>query len=206
MRFPKLRELYRRRFGNPDLEPQTSENYEIGLAYRHANGWTSDFSLFHSDIDGLIERADRRALYTNFDPVEINGVEVATGGWWNDAWFGRLAYTFVAAEEDLPGGGSRQLRSRPQHTAMAEFRYRFARNVTLAFNGIYVSGLYDLNPDGVHTELSSYFVGNIKAGWKFSKRYEAYLAVSNLGDTDYLQRFGDPREGRSVMVGLNFGY
>jgi outer membrane cobalamin receptor len=205
-RFPKLRELYRRRYGNPDLEPQTSENYEVGLLYRHAGEWTTDLSVFHSDIDGLIERADRRALYTNFEPVDIDGVEAATGGWWNDRWFGRLAYTWVKAEESLPGGGSRQLRSRPEHTVMAEFRYRLPHDLTLVVNGIYVSGLHDLDPEDIYTELSSYFVASFKASWAFAERYEAYLAVSNLGDADYLQRMGDPREGRAVMLGLNFGY
>jgi len=205
-RFPKLRELYRDRYGNPDLEPQTAENYELGLVYQHERGWTSDLAVFHSDIDGLIERTDRRALYTNFEPVTIDGLETATGGWWNDRIFTQLAYTWVDAEEDLPGGGSRQLRSRPEHTAMAEFRYVFPANVTFHFNGIYVTGLYDLDPDDAYTELSSYFLANIKATWAFSPRYEAYLALSNLGDTDYLQRLGDPREGRAVMLGLNFEY
>jgi outer membrane receptor protein involved in Fe transport len=97
-RFPKLRELYRDRYGNPDLEPQTSENYELGLLYRHANGWTTDCALFHSDIDGLIERTDRRATYTNFEPVTIDGVEAATGGWWNETFFTQLGYTFVDAK------------------------------------------------------------------------------------------------------------
>lgn len=205
-RFPKLRELYRRRFGNPDLGPQTAENYEVGLQYRHGNGWTSDFSLFHSDIDGLIERAERTRTYTNFDPVTIDGVEAATGGWWGDRVYTRLAYTYVDATEDQPDGGSRQLRSRPKHTAIAEFRYRFPHDILLSFSGIYVSDLYDLDPDGNYTKLSSFFVANLKASWAFSERYEAYLAVSNLGDTDYLHRLGDPREGRAVMLGLNFGY
>jgi iron complex outermembrane receptor protein len=205
-RFPKLRELYRDRYGNPDLEPQTAENYELGVVYRHGNGWTSDVALFHSNIDGLIERSDRRAPYTNFDPVTIDGLEAATGGWWNDTVFTQLAYTWVDAEEDLPDGGSRQLRSRPEHTAMAEFRYRFPADVTFYFNGIYVTGLYDLDPDNTYTELSSYFLANIKAAWAFSEHYEAYLAANNLGDTDYLQRLGDPREGRAIMLGVNFEY
>jgi outer membrane cobalamin receptor len=202
-RFPKLRELYRRRYGNPDLQPQTSNNYEVGLLYRHRNGWTSDISLFHSDIDGLIERADRRALYTNFDRVQIDGLEAATSGWIDARWFGRLGYTYVDAAEDLPEGPSRQLRSRPKHTTVAELRYHFSQGVSLAFSGIYVSGLYDLDPDGVYTKLSSYFTANVRAAWAFSEAYEAYLSVSNLADVDYVQRLGDPREGRAAMLGLN---
>jgi iron complex outermembrane receptor protein len=205
-RFPKLRELYRRRYGNTDLEPQTAENYEVGLLYGHANGWASDFSVFHSDIDGLIEREDRSGTYVNFDPVTIDGIEAATGGWWGERTYTRLAYTYVDAEEDQSDGGSRQLRSRPKHTAMAEFRYRFPHEIMVSFSGIYVSDLYDLDPDDTYTELSSFFVATLKASWAFAERYEAYLAVTNLDDTDYLHRLGDPREGRAVMLGVNFGY
>lgn len=204
-RFPKLRELYRRRYGNPDLDPQTSENYEAGLLYKHDNGWATDVAVFRSDIDGLIERADRRAPYTNFDPVTIEGLEAATGGWWGERFYTRLAYTRVDAAEELPGGGSRQLRSRPEHTAQAEFRVRLPHAVTLSFAGIWVSGLYDLDPDGNYTRLSSYFVADLKARWAFAPRYAAYLAVSNLDDVDYLHRLGDPREGRAVMLGLELG-
>jgi outer membrane receptor protein involved in Fe transport len=205
-RFPKLRELYRRRYGNPDLDPQTSVNSEVGVLFQHGSGWSTDVALFHSNIDGLIERADRRALYTNFEPVTIDGIETATSGWIGDAFFTRLAYTYVNAAEDLPDGGSRQLRSRPKHTAITELRYFFPAQVSVSLSGIYVSGLYDLDPDGAYTRLSGYFVATIKASWEFADHYEAYLAMSNIGDTDYLQRLGDPREGRRLMLGVNFGF
>jgi outer membrane cobalamin receptor len=205
-RFPKLRELYRRRYGNPELDPQTAVNTELGLLYRHGNGWNSDISLFHSSVDGLIEREDRRALYTNFDRVTFSGVEASSSGWISDALFARFAYTYLDASEDAPGGGSRQLRSRPKNTAIAELRYYFPGNVSVALNGIYISGLYDLDPDDIYTRLPSYFLASIKAVWTFSDHYDAYLAVSNLGDEDYLQRLGDPREGRRIMLGLNFGF
>jgi outer membrane receptor protein involved in Fe transport len=205
-RFPKLRELYRRRYGNPDLDPQTAVNTELGLLYRHGNGWSSDLSLFHSRIDGLIEREDRRALYTNFERVTFSGVEVSSSGWFSDVLFARVAYTYLDASEDAPGGGSRQLRSRPKNTAIAELRYYFPGDVSISFNGIYISGLHDLDPDDVYTRLPSYFLASIKAAWKFSDHYEVYLAVSNLGDTDYLQRLGDPRQGRRIMLGLDYGF
>ena len=205
-RFPKLRELYRRRYGNPDLDPQTAVNSELGLLIQHGNSWTSDISVFHSNIDGLIERADRRALYTNFDPVTINGVEMASSGWIGDSFFVRLAYTYLDASEDTPEGGSRQLRSRPKNTAIAELRYFFPGAVTVSFNGIYGSGLYDLDPDDVYTRLPSFFQASIKGTWEFREHYQAYLSISNLFDVDYIQRIGDPREGRRFMLGLELGF
>jgi iron complex outermembrane receptor protein len=205
-RFPKLRELYRRRYGNPDLKPQTANNYELGFTYQHGSGFISDLSLFRSDIDDLIERPDRRAIYQNLDRVTIKGLELATGGWVTGNLFARLAYTYVDAAEELQDGSSRQLRSRPKNTAIAEFRYRLPHEVLFSFNGIFVSGLYDLDPDGVYTRIPSYFVANIKASMPFADHYEAYMAVSNLGDTDYMQRLGNPREGRAVVFGLNLRF
>ena len=205
-RFPKLRELYRRRYGNPELEPQTSENYEAGFTYQYNNGWAIDLSLFHSEIDGLIERTDRRSLYMNLDRVSISGLETAIRGRLGDALFTRLAYTYVDAAETLPDGGSRQLRSRPQHTVMAEVRWLLPRGVSLFASGIYVSGLHDLDPDDAYVELPAYLVVNLKAAWAVTDRYEAYLALANVDDEDYFQRLGDPREGRSIMFGLKFTY
>jgi len=89
---------------------------------------------------------------------------------------------------------------------VAEFRYRFAKRILFSFNGIYVSGLYDLDPDDVYTEIPSYFVANVKVSKPFAGHYEAYLSVTNLGDTDYVQRLGNPREGRAFLLGLNLNY
>jgi iron complex outermembrane receptor protein len=203
-RFPKLRELYRRNYGNPDLDEQTANNYEIGLTYAHAPQYASDIAFFYSDVDGLIERPDRDSLYENLEPVTIKGVEMSTAGWVSDALYTRLSYTYVKAEESLPGGGSRQLRSRPEHTAQVELRYRFPWEVLGAFNGIYVTGLHDLDDDEVYTELGSYFIANIKVSKAFTDRLAGYFAVSNLADTDYEQRLGDPRDGRTMRLGVDF--
>jgi iron complex outermembrane receptor protein len=205
-RFPKLRELYRRRYGNPDLREQTANNYELGVKFQHNNGLSSDFSIFRSDIDDLIERLDRRSLYENLDRVTLSGMEMSSGGWASDSIFCRLSYTYVDAAEDLQGGGSRQLRSRPKHTAMLELRYRSPWEMMFSANGIYVSGLHDLDADDNYTNVSSYFVGNVRASWPFADRWEAYVSISNLFDENYQHRLGDPREGRAFVLGLDFGF
>lgn len=205
-RFPKLRELYRDRYGNPDLKPQTANNYEIGIRHEHSSAWFSDFSVYRSDIDGLIERPGRRDLYQNLDRVTLQGIETATGGWINETIFARLAYTYVDAEEELPDGGTRQLRSRPKNTAQVELRYQFPREFLLSFNGIYVSGLYDLDPDGVHTRVDSYFVADLKLNKTFNSHFNAYVSVTNLFDTHYVHRIGNPREGRAFFAGLEAAF
>jgi outer membrane receptor protein involved in Fe transport len=45
---------------------------------------------------------------------------------------------------------------------------------------------------------------NLKLSRDFTEALAAYLAVSNLFDTDYQQRLGDPREGRVLRVGFSF--
>lgn len=201
-RFPKLRELYRDRYGNPDLHEQKANNYEIGFRYQHSGAWSSDFAVFHSDIDGLIERPNRRATYQNLDRVNLKGIELSSGGWISDRVFLRAGYTYVDAEETLEDGSSRQLRSRPKHTGLVEFRYQFPGQWLLTTNGIYVSGLFDLDPEGVYTEVDNYFVGNLKLNKTFTPRFDVYISISNLFDADYVHRIGYPREGRAFVVGV----
>jgi iron complex outermembrane receptor protein len=203
-RFPKLRELYRRRYGNPDLDPQTAENYELGLTFDHSARYHSDVAWFHSDVHDLIERPDRRSHYENLAPVTIDGIEFSTSGRLTDKLYTRLSYMHVKAEETLPGGGSRQLRSRPEDTVQFELRYLFPLQFEASVNGVYVDGLHDLDDDDVYLSLDSYFVANMKVAKTFNDHVSAYLAVANLLDENYQQRLGDPREGRSVRLGVNW--
>jgi iron complex outermembrane receptor protein len=204
-RFPKLRELYRRRYGNPDLDPQTALNSEVGVTLTHRPGFSTDFSIYNSAVEDLIERPDRRSIYLNLDDVTFRGFEAASGGWLSGFDFLRLSWSYLDAAEDLPDGGSRQLRSRPEHTVTAEYRRRLGHNLELAFNGIYVRGLYDLDTQDVYTEIPAYFVANMKLSMAFAAWGAGYIAVANLLDEDYQHRLGFPREGRSLQVGLTFG-
>jgi outer membrane cobalamin receptor len=205
-RFPKLRELYRRNSGNPDLGVQTANNYEIGATWQNTANINTYFALFRNDVDGLIERPDRDSIYLNLPETTTKGVEIATGGWVTEKVFTRFAYTYLDVEENLVDGTTRQLRSRPKNTVLFEFRYLFPRDVLFSFNSIYVSGLYDLDPDDVYTKLPSYFVGHAKLLWPFTPELAGYLSVANLADEDYEHRIGYPREGRWAAIGLTFDF
>lgn len=64
---------------NPDLKPETSDNYEVGL--RYDNGALNiDLALFYNDLtDGLSMQSvgGGNYQYINFDKVKVSGLELA---------------------------------------------------------------------------------------------------------------------------------
>ena len=205
-RFPKLRELYQRRRGNPNLQEQQAENYQLGVVYQTSAGWQTDVTVFRSNVTDLIERPDRRSSYQNLSPVRFEGVEVSTGGQLNERLSARLSYTHLDAAESLPGGGDRQLRSRAKHSYHGELRLRINDRTRINVNGIYSSGLHDLDPDQMHVQLPSYLDLHIKAVRKFREGLEGYVSITNLTDKLYTHRLGYPRPGREIRLGMTYDF
>lgn len=205
-RFPKLRELYRERFGNLDLQEQVANNYELGVKHVHSSGVQSDAAVFLSQVDGLIDRFDRQSPYENLEDITFKGFEAASGGWLSERVFGRAGYTYVHANEELPDGSARQLRRIPRHTVTADLRYRFPRNVLASLNAVYVADLFDLDPEDVHTQLSDYVVVGLKTSVDLVQNLSAYVAVSNVNDENYVNRLGFPLEGRTLRLGAEVSF
>lgn len=64
---------------NPELDPETSDNYEIGVRYSNGN-FNLDFAVFYNELtDGLSmkEVAPNVYQYINFDKVKSTGLELA---------------------------------------------------------------------------------------------------------------------------------
>jgi outer membrane cobalamin receptor len=201
-RFPKLRELYRKKYGNPDLQEQTANNYEVGLKYGKPNDRQTDVTLFLHELTDLIDRKDRKSPYENLENVSFKGFECSSQAWLKQHVYGKLGYTYLLAEEELPDGSTRQLRRLPKHNINFEFRYTFPFGLRVSFDGNYVAGLYDLNPDAVYTKIPNYLLLNTKTLMTVVAHLDLFVAIRNITDEYYFQRFGYPREGRAVRLGL----
>ncbi len=201
-RFPKLRELYQRRRGNPNLDEQTARNYQLGAAFRLDDRWLMDFTLFRSSVEDLIERPNRSSTYLNLPDVEFEGVELSMQNWVSDDIFMRVAYTWLDASERAPGGGERQLRSRAEHSAYAEVRANLPLGLKLSLNGVFSDGLHDLDGDSVHVELPDSLVWHAKLAKKVAEGVSVYVSLANVTDEEYYHRLGFPRAGRSARLGV----
>ena len=125
--------------GNPDLMPEKSLNFDIGLEGESGKA-TARMSLFHNEIDDYMttyftgylmdlvpanSTAEKMAKYVappdmiysfkNIGKAEITGVETEMNYQFDDHWSGRLGYTYLHAinksDPDMP----RQLLDKPQH-------------------------------------------------------------------------------------------
>jgi len=70
--------------GNPKLEPETTNSYDVGVVQSLGNGFTLDVSGYYKDVKHLVEQAnfvDQRAGYTvssyfNLDYADIRGFRI----------------------------------------------------------------------------------------------------------------------------------
>jgi outer membrane receptor protein involved in Fe transport len=58
-------------------------------------------------------------------------------------------------------------------------------------------------PDQESLRTGDYFILNARIAKTFLKKFEAYLAVNNIFDSDYESESGFPGLGRNFYVGLS---
>ncbi|MFH1220773.1 MAG: TonB-dependent receptor [Candidatus Eisenbacteria bacterium] len=98
--------------GNPDLEPERTVSYEVGLENLVAEDLMIDLTGFYKDIDNLIstvvindsrdpatpEWATEYTTYRNTDWGNVRGFEFALQRKFREDWMGRVSYTFMIAK------------------------------------------------------------------------------------------------------------
>ncbi|MCI1750045.1 MAG: TonB-dependent receptor [Megasphaera cerevisiae] len=123
--------------GNPDLKPEKSVNFDLGMEGENGNlstrvsvfhnritdymttyftGYLMDFNPYKvSDKDKWLTPPDMIYSFKNIGKAEITGAEAEVNYRFDNHWSGKLGYTYLHAinksDPDMP----RQLLDRPQH-------------------------------------------------------------------------------------------
>lgn len=219
-RSPILQELYiptnmgsaGTTYGNPDLKPETSDNFELG--FRHANGGiVLDGAAFLSLFDDYIttvKTGNTTSQYQNVAKAKSFGIELAAS--WNISQSGIEPYanlTWVRRQyEDEIG-------FKTYKTGTPEFWARYGVRWNRDFGG------YLLRADGyAHSQTAceyeenshkqDYRLGgattfNLTAGVSFGaeKQYQADFGVYNIFDKKYQDSTSIYEPGRYFAAKLN---
>jgi outer membrane receptor protein involved in Fe transport len=212
IRFPHLKELYSDMAGgNPDLDPQETIAYEIGLTHAISDAVTLSVAAFYNDIDDLIEKIDveidgeEYGVYVNIGEAVTKGVEVALGADITDRFWTGINYTYMRTEDK---DQDRELEGRPRHRANLDMRYSFPFGLITSAQLSYTNRQFYDNDDE-WTRTPDFLLLNARVEQRLGELWgvegSAFVEVSNLTDRDYYE-VGKPTPGRNFLAGLNFNY
>ena len=132
--------------GNPDLDPEKSTSYELGLYYDNLAGFNANGTLFHTDFkDKIMSGPDVSCVATpgaggcqwlvgtgqsvygqqvNVGEAKTQGVELATRIPLADAWWINANYTYTDSEQKSGESKGQPLTNTPDHMLNARLNWQ----------------------------------------------------------------------------------
>ncbi len=186
-------------YGNPDLKPESSESFEIGVeGTLSSTRWS--VNAFHNEIEDLIASDASFTSLTNVGQTEINGLEATVGtelaGWFIDA-----ALTLLDHENEDTG---EKLLRRPNET----FNLSLARDFgdfDVAANWLLQGDHDDVDPVTFgRSHVAGYGIVDLKFGYEVTPELKLRLKVGNLFDQDYEVVDGFNTYGTTALVSADY--
>ncbi len=209
-------------FGNPDLDPERSESWEIGfdqpLPFDNYPGEFSAtyFSQDFEDLIGFVFGA--RPSFLNIQRARSRGVEVGMRVATPIGIGLRGSYTYLDTTvlDPGPSGGtlfveSEPLLRRPEHSGAFTVDYamdRWTASFNLTIKGSSIDRDFNADPGGARVRLDGYTKADIALAYRlFEDRLgmESFTITAkgqNVFDEDYEEVFGFSTAGANFLVGF----
>jgi len=192
-------------FGNPDLEPEKSVNYEMAVYYEDSNKNNFNITLFHNDFKNKIELeksagtiADRwKALgytpktYINARKATVKGVEASGKLYFLDnlSLKGNWTYMNSQMKTNNPDTNKRPLTKSPKHmySTILDYKSTSKFNTYLQYQGEIDRFNTRYTKAGQQKDLyyKNYSVWNLGATLQVDKNLTFNTRVNNLFDKDF---------------------
>ncbi|PML57958.1 TonB-dependent receptor domain-containing protein [Vibrio lentus] len=210
-------------YGNEDLKPETSWNYEIAAIYSQPR-WNVEGALFRNEINDLIDRDDTycenggmfesgkgcadsssstgyvkgKRTYTNVSEAVVQGAELTGQLQITDEWGVSGNYTFLDTEDKSTG---EELLERYKHSGLVKLNW----SPTYDLN-TFISARYR-GERNIETDLTqdAYTTLNIGGVYNINDSFRVRAGITNLTDeavSQELENMGYVEEPRTYYVGM----
>ena len=188
-------------YGNPDLQPEESENTELGIRTVLANT-TLQATAFHNRLSDMIASNATFDSLTNISRADISGLEFSASRSIAD-WNAALSVTLMDHEDKSTG---QPLLRRADEQANLSLSRDF-QQLSLQLDWLWVGERADLDPVTFgRSTIDSYNKLDLVANWQFSENLSAQLRVDNALDEDYEVVDGYNTLGRNGMLKLRYQF
>lgn len=203
-RAPTFNELYYPDYGNPDLNAEDSESWELGVRGQFRNAFW-DLALYQTDIEDMIANTRRDGISApyNVNSARIRGIELSAGID-IDQWSLAAAATYTDPEDRDTGN---QLARRATQTLRLDADRQLGDwNLGTSF----VAQNHRYNDEANDQRLAGYGSLDLRAGWRFAPGWKARLSVENVFDREYatsssFEGWDYINPGRTAWLTVGFG-
>jgi len=209
-KIPTLYQLYSE-YGNKNLNPEKSINYELGVQV-YSNDKKNSFRVlgFKRDIKDLIiyysDPVTYAAQYINRDKQKDYGFEFESnigigkiGNWINNL-------TYVDGEGENDNVKIRNLYRRPNFTFNSTLTVEPVKGLTVApsfrFVGTRIKGTYDAGP----ATMPQYYTLDFYAAYNIVKQCRLFVDLRNLTDQQYFDVPGYNSRRFNFMAGITASF
>ena len=208
-KIPSLYQLYSE-YGNKDLKPEKSNNYELGVQ-TFSNNKRNSFRIvgFKRDIKDLIifyTNSSFVSKYINRDEQHDYGFELESstaigkkGNWTNN-------FTYVDGEGRNNNVNVKNLYRRPNFVMNSVLTLQPVKSLTLMpsfrFVGTRLKGQYDAGP----ATQPQYYTIDCYLGYEFAKNFRAFIDFKNITNQQYFDVVGYNSRKFNMMAGIGLTF
>ena len=197
---PTFNELYFPGFGNPNLQPEESRSFEIGVSKQTNRGrWA--LNMYETRIDDLIAFDASTFAPANIDQARIRGLEAILVTQIK-TWDLNINLTLLDPENRSPGANNGNVLPRRAKQSLRIDADRQFGKYLLGTTLLAVSSRYDDLANS--RELGGYTTVDLRTEYIFAGDFRLQARVENLFDKDYETAALFNQPGRSLFVTLRF--
>lgn len=210
---PSLTELYYfvegsyPTYGNPNLKPEKSMAYEIGMDQKINNQLTAYLSTYHTRIKNLIVTnylGQNKSSFANIEKSEVNGGEIGFK-WKEQDIFLTTEYAYADSKNKKTNNN---IAYRPKQT------FTLSTGLENASYGVSASLIArsDIYADHANkVKVPGYATVDLNMYWNINPNIKVFSNIQNIGDVEYkiADNFGDGwyiNGGRLASAGVTFRY
>lgn len=203
-RAPTFNDLYWPGSENPDLKPEKSQSWEIGLRWDPTDRTSIDLAVYQNNIRNQINWAPTGELDdlgweiwkpNNIDKTRISGIEASVSHRFGEEWSGKVSIDLREPLNLSAGAPGRYIAYSDRFKATAEITYAPGDKLEISAKALYGASRYIYNfsqeklPDYVTADFTAFYAIDANSRLKF--------VVENIFDEQYQTNRGYRAPGRT---------
>jgi vitamin B12 transporter len=197
--------------GNPALEPEKSEGWDLGVEWRAGNGrLRADLTWFQSDLtDEIVTVFDAVTFASTAVNLagrsERRGLEAMLSAFVSPRW--ELAASYAWVDSAQPDGLAEIRRPRHSGTVSSTWQTpgdRGRLTLDVHYNGEQPDSEFVFATPESRVDLDPFWLVDLAASYDLTARWQLTGRVRNLLDEDYEEIFSYRAPGRAFYLGLRY--